>query len=177
MELGLKRNEVRLVPYTSDWYHEFEEVKQAISQQTGMPASRVEHMGSTAIDGMPAKPIIDLLIGVDDLEAVSEFLANLQKLGFYRLKVERPGEIVLAKFTDETFETKTHFIHLVKYEDELWQNLLFFRDYLIAHKEARDAYAELKLAFTKRSSSGINEYTDHKEAFVKHIVSKRGDRK
>lgn len=177
MELGLKQNEVRLVPYTSDWPKEFEEVKQAVSQQTALPAERIEHIGSTAMEGMSAKPIIDILIGVDDLEVVSEVIAQLQTLGFYQLKVERPGEIVLAKFTDKKFETKTHFIHLVKHEGELGCNLLFFRDYLRAHKEARDAYTELKLAFTQQAATGINEYTDHKEAFVKSIVSKRVNQK
>ena len=58
--------------------------------------------------------------------------------------MERPGEIVLAKFTDETYEVKTHFIHMVDFEKELWRNQLFFRDYLNSNEKAREEYMNIK---------------------------------
>ena len=174
MELGLKGNEVKIVPYTQEWRHEFIRVKKEIHQHTSLGGNRIEHMGSTAIEGMRAKPIIDILVGVDDLTALEPSVGKgLKAIGFYRLRVERPGEIVFAKFTDDTYQEKTHFIHLVEYGEELWGNLLFFRDYLIANEEARKEYTELKLDYLKTSSTGINEYTDHKEDFVRSIFNKR----
>ena len=60
-------------------------------------------------------------MGVDDINSVDkEFFQGLKKAGFLRLRVERPNEIVLAKFTDDTYEEKTHFIHLVDYNKGLW---------------------------------------------------------
>ncbi|WP_391209312.1 GrpB family protein [Psychrobacillus sp. L4] len=164
MNLGLSKNEVKLMPYTSEWNTEFIRVKDELLKHVDIKANCIEHIGSTAITDMVAKPIIDILVGVDDIEKVDiPFMKALQKVGFLRLKVERPGEIEFAKFTDDTFEVKTHFIHLVDYDNELWRNLVFFRDYLNTNEKAREEYKRLK----------ITEYTNLKEPFVKSIFAKR----
>ncbi|MBM7554850.1 GrpB family protein [Thalassobacillus pellis] len=174
MKLGLKRDEVRLVDYTSEWNEEFFRVKNEIVENTNLEESRIEHIGSTAIKGMSAKPIIDILVGVDSLSKVDKPLfKDFFKVGFLRLKVERPGEIVLAKFTDNTYKEKTHYIHLVEYQSELWNNLIFFRDYLNSNETAKKRYLEVKMEYLKKSSTGVNEYTDFKEEFVKSIFKKR----
>lgn len=174
MKLGLKRDEVKLVPYTSEWNREFLTVKQEVIKTAHIEGNRIEHIGSTAIMDMDAKPIIDLLIGVDDIASVdASIIKGLQTVGFLRLRVERPGEIVFAKFVDETYEVKTHYIHLVDYDKELWSNLIFFRDYLIANESAREEYKKLKIAYAERENMKITEYTDLKEPFVKSIYEKR----
>lgn len=101
------------------------------------------------------------------------FFQGLKETGFLKLKVERPNEIVLAKFTDDTYEEKTHFIHLVEYNNELWKNLIFFRNYLNSNETAREQYRELKMKFFEEKNGGINEYTEYKEQFVKEIYEKR----
>lgn len=68
---------------------------------------------------------------------------------------------------------KTHFIHLVKYKEELWNNLVFFRDYLNSNEDARLEYLKVKKDYLEKSSTGVNEYTDHKAAFVKRIFNLR----
>lgn len=123
---------------------------------------------------MAAKPIIDIIVGVDDLSKVDDsLLAKFAKAGFLRLRVEKPGEIILAKFTDDTYEIKTHYIHIVEFKKELWNNLLFFRDYLNSNETAKQQYLELKLAYLEKSTTGIKEYTDSKEEFVINIYKKR----
>src|SRR5699024_153775 len=97
-----------------------------IQSYVGIDEERIERIGSTAIIGIEAKPIIDILLGVDDLTVMTSDVSH-RKIGFYRLRVHRPDEVVFAKFTDETFEIKTHIIHVVTYKRELWNNLLFFR--------------------------------------------------
>src|SRR5699024_12434139 len=93
---------------------------------------------STAIKGMAAKPILDLMVGEDKIEDVDEsIIKRLKKIGFLRLRVHRQSEIVLAKFTDDTYEEKTHCIHLVDYIKELWKNYIFFRDYLNKMKKQK----------------------------------------
>lgn len=98
---------------------------------------------------------------------------GLKEAGFLKIKVERPNEIVLAKFNDDTYEEKTHFIHLVEYNKELWKNLIFFRNYLNSNETAREEYSELKMKFVGEKNGGINEYTSYKERFVKEIYEKR----
>ena len=176
MELGLELNELRIVDYTIEWADEFEKVKQGLIDSTGLAEERIEHIGSTAIQGMPAKPVIDILIGIDDLNQTDkDLMKSFGKEGFLRLKVERPGEIVLAKFKDDSFQVKTHFIHLVEYRKQLWNNLMFFRDYLNENEEARRQYLNIKEEFLNNKSEGILEYTDFKEAFVKKIISENMD--
>ncbi|WP_404407049.1 GrpB family protein [Jeotgalibacillus malaysiensis] len=178
MKLGLKRNEVRLVDYTPEWDDEFIRVKKEIVEYTNLDESRIQHIGSTAIKRMSAKPIIDILVGVEDLRMVGKpLLQKFSKIGFLRLKVDRPGEIILAKFTNDTYDEKTHIIHLVEYQKKLWGNLVFFRDYLNSNETARNEYLELKIDYLKKSSKGINEYTDFKEEFVKSIFEKRKSQK
>lgn len=174
MQLGLLRDEVRFVEYSSEWKKEFFKVKQEILTFTSIPESRIEHIGSTAIKEMLAKPILDIVIGVDNLTSVSENLfQGFKQAGFLRLRVQRPNEIILAKFTDETYQVKTHYVHLVEYNQDLWNNLIFFRDYLNTNETARNHYKEIKLKFIEEINSGIVEYTDYKEWFVKEIYEKR----
>ncbi|SOC37378.1 GrpB family protein [Ureibacillus acetophenoni] len=175
MKLGLLREEVRLVEYSIDeWKNEFLKVKQEILNFTAFEENQIEHIGSTAIKEMPAKPIIDLVIGVDDLATVDQSIyQGLKQAGFLRLRVQRPNEIILAKFTDETYQIKTHYVHLVDYNQELWNNLIFFRDYLNTDETARNQYKKIKLKFIEEVNSGIVEYTDYKEQFVREVYSKR----
>lgn len=174
MKLGLKRDEVRLEAHTVEWQKEFQRVKQDILNSTPIQEKRIEHIGSTAIKDMVAKPILDLIVGVDDIENVDKAIfQGLKEAGFLRLRVQRPNEIVLVKFTDETYEVKTHFIHLVEYNKDLWKNLIFFRDYLNSNETVREQYSNLKKEFVEENSGGIDEYTDYKEQFVKDIYGKR----
>ena len=173
MQLGLSKDEVRLENYTPEWKDEFLKVKKELMKCTNLEDDRIEHIGSTAIVDMPAKPIIDILVGVDDLQEVEKpLLKGFSAAGFLRLKVERPGEIVLAKFADETYSIKTHFIHIAEFQSELWKNLIFFRDHLNSNEDARKQYLEVKREYLKASSTGIKEYTNFKEDFVKQIIQK-----
>jgi len=174
MTLGLENNEVRLVEYTTEWQEEFSRVKEQLIQATSLLPHQIEHVGSTGIHGMAAKPIIDMVVGIDSIESVDpQFLKELQSLGFLRLRVKRPNEIVLAKFMDDTYAVKTHYIHLVGYDGNVWHNLIFFRDHLNANEKARQHYLNIKLDYLKASSSGIQEYTEFKETFVQEIFEKR----
>lgn len=174
MELGLKRNEVKLVPYDPSWKYEFNGVRESLASHTDLNREQIEHIGSTAIEGIKAKPIIDILVGIDSLDSdISKLQDQLKQCGFYRLKVERPEEIVFARFSDTTFETKTHFIHLVEYKGNLWNDLIYFRDYLSTHTEAKGEYEAIKTAFVNEKSEGIAEYTDSKEEFVKQVLETR----
>jgi GrpB-like predicted nucleotidyltransferase (UPF0157 family) len=175
MELGLHADEVRLAEYTPGWKTEFQKVRNDLLEKTNIPDSHIEHIGSTAITGIPAKPIIDVMAAVEDLAAIDKHLINgLKAAGFLQLKVKRPGEVVFARFADEEYKIKTHFLHLVEYEGELWKNLLFFRDYLNDNEDARKEYVQLKLGYIKKASTGIKAYTDSKESFVSRIAGLRG---
>ncbi|MER2063549.1 GrpB family protein [Alkalibacterium gilvum] len=175
MQLGLKRNEVRVVPHDSAWSNEFLEVKQSILNQTSLEDPQIEHIGSTAIKGIQAKPIIDILIGIDSIEEdLTQLEKDLRRCGFYRLKVERPDEIVFAKFIDESFETKTHYIHLTNYREKIWNDLIYFRNHLNTNEAARREYEQIKRDFISHKAEGIEEYTQSKESFVNGVLHYKG---
>ncbi|MCA1042451.1 GrpB family protein [Bacillus infantis] len=174
MLLGLNPDEVRLADHSPGWKTEFQKVRKDLLENTKIPGSHIEHIGSTAITGIPAKPIIDIMAAIEDLAALDpSLIAGLKAAGFLQLKVKRPGEVVFARFGDHDYKIKTHFLHLVEYEGELWNNLLFFRDYLNENEDARKEYVQLKLDYIKKTSTGIKEYTDYKESFVKRIAALR----
>lgn len=174
MRLGLKRNEVRLVEHHNSWQEEFKKIKDVLLKQTSLDESQIQHIGSTAIIDIKAKPILDLLVGIPSFDGdLVKLEKELRSADFYRLKVERPNEIVFAKFSDDSFEEKTHYIHLVKIDGELWYDLIFFRDYLNKDAKARKEYEQIKLDFTNEKKEGIEEYTNLKESFVKEILTYR----
>jgi len=72
----------------------------------------------------------------------------------------------------ETFETKTHFIHIVDFQKEKWQQLLFFRDFLNSNERAKMQYEALKQNFFSTNLNGIADYTNYKEQFVQAIFDK-----
>lgn len=173
MKLGLNKDEVVLVPFQKEWKAEFEKVKATLTRHTTLQPTQIEHIGSTAILGIQAKPIIDILVGVEQLEALEKpFFKDLQKAGFYRLRVERPEEIVCAKFLDEAYETKTHYIHIVEFNGTKWRQLLFFRDYLNENEDVRTQYESLKRSFFNTNLNGVLDYTNYKEQFVYSIFAK-----
>lgn len=137
-----------------------------------LPAQQIEHIGSTAIMDIQAKPVIDIALGIEDFAEWHHAEPPLRTIGFYRLRVQREQEIVFARFTDSTYEVKTHFIHLIPFESEHWKNMLFFRDYLNAHAQIRIEYEQLKQSFPMEQG-GIEQYTQHKEQWIQHIFAKR----
>ncbi len=153
---------------------EFEQVQDQIMQVLPqLRTEQIQHIGSTAIMDIQAKPVIDIALGVEDFaEQSCHAEASLRTIGFYRLRVQRQQEIVFARFTDSTYEVKTHFIHLIPFDSEHWKNMLFFRDYLNAYAEVRMEYERLKQSFTMEQG-GIEQYTEHKEQWIQHIFAKR----
>lgn len=172
MELGLTKNEVRLTPYDPSWEKTFLNTKKQIIDCTALKPEQIQHIGSTSIVGMPAKPIIDIMVGINSLKQIdAELFTQLKEADFLRLKVEKPDEIVLARFTDKSYAVKTHFIHLVEKDSTKWNDLLFFREYLNQNSQAKKAYKELKQELAAQPGTEIQSYTDQKWVFVRNILN------
>ncbi|SET64839.1 GrpB protein [Oceanobacillus limi] len=105
-----------------------------------------QHFGSTAIEGINAKPIIDILVGVESLDEVEKFdKERLKENGYYHLsKVSLEGKVVFAKFSNLDNLTKTHIMHIVKHNCTWWKEHTYFRDYLNEHPEKAREYEALK---------------------------------
>lgn len=172
MSLGVNRGQVVLSEYQEIWVDEFNHVKNKILNIVKLDKNAIYHIGSTSIPSLSAKPIIDILIGVEDYMSLPEsFFEALKTIGIYRLRVEKNDEIVLAKFEDESFQKHTHFIHIVYKEQLKYTELLKFRDYLRSHSDARMEYQRLKEKLSTQYADDRPKYTQEKEAFIKSIIN------
>ena len=174
MILGLKRDEIKLVEPQEGWQEEFHKTQKEIHEATGININRIEHIGSTSIKGIKAKPMIDFAVGVDDINNVpSHIFKSLQEISFYRLRVELENEIVLAKFdNNETFDIKTHIIHMIDFKGEKWNDLVLFRDKLNSSVELRKEYEELKASYIQNETGTMDDYTNYKESFILSVLQK-----
>lgn len=169
--IGLKRGTVALSSYNPAWSGAYEEEKKLLLDTFGTKILAIEHIGSTAIPSIPAKPIIDILAAVDSLDDINVFIETLPKLGYEYIPERR--------FSDRQFfpkgpeSARTHHLSLVETSSETgWNNHLLFRDYLRSHDKERRQYAELKVRLAKEYADNRGEYTERKSAFVLDIIAK-----
>lgn len=159
--------EIELVPYTSEWESRFKEEAEILSQVLGETLVTIHHIGSTAIPGIVAKPIIDILPVVKDIQQVDRLTESLQVLGY-----EGKGEFGMPgrRFFVKTVAGKRHVnVHIFeKGHRDILRHLLF-RDYLKIHPEDAFAYSELKKGLVLESQNDIERYCWGKEDFVKAI--------
>jgi GrpB-like predicted nucleotidyltransferase (UPF0157 family) len=132
----------------------------------------IQHFGSTAIPGLRAKPIIDILIAVPSLKlAQARFVAPLEALG-YAFWADNPktDRLFFVKGLPPRGAGRTHHVHVAEPDAEPWQRFPF-RDYLRAHPEAAQRYEALKLDLARRYRDDREAYTAAKEDFVQEILA------
>ena len=162
----MEKMKVRIVPYDPAWPHAFEDEASRIAGALKSVAVAVHHIGSTAIPGIPAKPIIDILVEITDLPSLDSGSAALVSLGY-----ESMGEFGIPRrryFRKNNAEgIRTHQIHAFEAGSDGAKRHLAFRDYMIAHPTSAHAYGELKQSLARQHPDSIEAYMDGKDAFVK----------
>lgn len=129
MSIGLKRGTVELVEHNPDWSILFEQEKQLLLETFGDRILAVEHIGSTAIPGIIAKPIIDINVAAESLDDIDDFIIKLQELGYEYIHERRYADRQF--FPKGPSERRTHHLNLVELDSQTaWVNQLLFRDYL-----------------------------------------------
>lgn len=133
----------------------------------------IEHFGSTAVPGLAAKPVIDILIAVPSLaRARATMVAPLQRLGYVFWEDNpKPDRMFFVKGMPPYGARRTHHVHVTEPEGEKWQGLPF-RDYLRDHPDEARRYERLKRDLAAAHRSDRDAYTDAKSAFVAEILAK-----
>jgi GrpB-like predicted nucleotidyltransferase (UPF0157 family) len=133
----------------------------------------IEHIGSTSVPGLAAKPIIDLLVGIESLaEAKSIYRAPLLALGYtYIPEYETwlPGELFFRKGMPGPW---THHLHVMEPSGPRWQGFLLFRDYLRIHPETASSYGSLKKSLALALGDDIKGFRNAKDPFVRTVTAK-----
>ncbi|MCP3983429.1 MAG: GrpB family protein [bacterium] len=169
--------QIRLVNYDSDWPRLFEEERNRLLDVLGRRVLVIEHIGSTAIPGMPAKPILDLLALVEDIQAAPACYAPLQAIGYQyhpELEAMLPGRRYFCRYDPADPIEQTHHLHMVQMKSEFHMHQLLFRDHLTEHPEDAARYQALKQELAARFRHDREAYTDGKTAFVREILARAG---
>jgi GrpB-like predicted nucleotidyltransferase (UPF0157 family) len=160
-----------VVPYDEAWPSLYEEEQARIERAIGSWVEEIEHVGSTAVLGLAAKPIIDIMVGVRGLEDSPILVERLVGMGYeYVPEFERvfPFRRYFRKMREGR---RTHQIHLVERSNtEWWDRHLLFRDYLRAYPEVAEDYARLKYELSDRFGEDREAYTDAKTEFISEVV-------
>ena len=150
----------------------FEEEKQLLQAVLYEVSAKVEHIGSTAVSGLAAKPIIDIMIGLPNFSVADGFVPKIEALSYeYFRKYE--GEMPYRRYLAKNLNgMRTHQIHMVEIGSEFWRRHLLFREHLRQNPDVANEYAALKKQLAKREWVEVNEYADAKSAFITGIENK-----
>jgi GrpB-like predicted nucleotidyltransferase (UPF0157 family) len=170
MTLQSTEGAVFLVPYDPAWPRRFEEERELLERGlANWITGTIEHIGSTAVPELLAKPIIDIMVGVRDLPSSMAARDALVALD-YQYFPYRPD--VMHWFCKPSPAHRTHHLHLVPFQSRLWAERIAFRDFLRGSPDARTEYAALKASLADRYRTDREAYTDAKGAFVRDIVER-----
>jgi GrpB-like predicted nucleotidyltransferase (UPF0157 family) len=172
---------ILLVPYDPRWPALFEAERALIQDAIGEWIVAIEHVGSTSIPGIAAKPVIDIAVGIRDIREGYKTIFPLSKLG-YRCMGE--GGIAERLYFKKPWNSKslrspgnvlrTHQIHMYETTNPEWERHLIFRDYLRSHPNVRDEYEALKRRLAVEHAEDIEAYANAKSVFVEPLLRKAG---
>lgn len=171
--LGLRDGALQLVPYREEWPRLYEQEAEGIRTAIGAHILDIQHVGSTAIPGMIAKPILDIAIAVESFEAAAVCIAPLEALGYrYRGENGIPRRHYFVRgypMGSPAGGPRTHHVHMVEIASTGWKDLLSFRDALRADPALAREYAELKLRLAAKHANDRSAYQDGKADFIRKV--------
>lgn len=163
--MGLKNGTVVLEENYANWEKMFNSEKQKLEEIFGKLAIKIEHIGSTAVKGIKAKPIIDIAVGINDFNDIENLKDKLNS--FYTIKEENLDEILLIKEENNI----TYFlIHVMKVNSKRYNDTIIFRDYIKNNYEKMKEYEDLKNKLAKQYSNDRIMYTKLKNEFIQNII-------
>jgi GrpB-like predicted nucleotidyltransferase (UPF0157 family) len=168
MTLGIiRRKVVRLVPHSAAWSAEFLSERARLLSAIGDRVMAIEHVGSTAIPGIHAKPVLDIAVAIEDLGNTKALVPAMQQLGY-----DFPGDIGIVgeRLFGRGPEVLTHLVHVVQVGGPKWSEYLEFRDSLRASSELAAEYDELKRELARQFPDERAKYTEAKGRFIQRVL-------
>ena len=165
---------VKVVDYDQNWPLLFEGEKARILSVIAKKVVAVEHIGSTAVPDLGAKPIIDIMVGICHLSDAQDCIEPLEAIG-YEYAPEYENSIPERRYFRKgpsNVPNKHYHLHMVEYSGDFWRRHLLFRDYLRAHPHVAKEYYRLKKELAAKYRSDREAYTEAKTLFIESIVAK-----
>jgi GrpB-like predicted nucleotidyltransferase (UPF0157 family) len=165
---------VEVVAYDPAWPSRFEEERAVLEDLLAhWLVADIEHVGSTAVPGLAAKPVIDIMVPVESLEASRGSIEAASRAGYMYWPYKAD---VMHWFCKPSVAHRTHHLHIVPFESSLWFDRLRFRDALRSDSGLAERYAELKLHLASRYRHDREAYTEGKAGFVMTVLAGAGGR-
>ena len=169
MALGIGEA-VEIAEYDPAWPAAYERERALIADALADLVLAIEHVGSTAVPGLGAKPVIDITVGVRTLVDGEKCIGPVEELGYeYRGDGEIPGRHYFRKFTRGE---RTHHLNIVEHEGEFWKRHILFRDYLREQPREAERYYELKVRLAEQFGTDRVGYTEAKTEFIESALAK-----
>ena len=162
---GVEQRTIQIVDYDPAWPRRFAQERDRIASALGATARRIAHIGSTAVPGLAAKPIVDLQVSVPDVDDQAAYLDRLLAAG-YQLRVREPGHIMVR-----TPELNVH-VHVCSAGSEWERRHLLLRDWLRRDADDRYAYGRLKRDLAEREWPDMNTYAAAKGPLIAAITQR-----
>lgn len=172
-----KNDSIQLIPYDEDWPKiaslEINKLYEILPKKHVID---IQHVGSTAIPGMLAKPIIDIQVAVDALINIKDEAISVLEAQNYVYSKDNPDltRLFFVKGMPPFGKGRTHHVHIAEPTSKHWQGKIAFRDYLTAHPEAAKKYEVLKMNLAKLHTYDREQYTEAKTEFIVEILQKAG---
>lgn len=160
---------VKVKPYNEQWFSMFEEEENKLHEIFGSEIIEIHHIGSTSVNGLKAKPIIDIMPVVRDIKRIDEFNTAMVTIGY-----EPKGENGISgrRYFQKGGDNRTHHVHIYELGNPEIKRHLVFRDYLRAHPDTAKKYGDLKEELSQRFPYDIESYVKGKEKLVLEIELK-----
>lgn len=170
MSIAQKTKVVEVVPYDPEWKVEFNRIREQLLSYVGDLIITIEHVGSTSIEGLAAKPIIDLDLVMDSYDVLPQIIERLQQHGYeHQGNLGIEGREAFQRLQDDGF-MKYH-LYVCPKDGKGYLEHIAFRDYLRSNEAARQAYGEVKQRLAEQYRHDIDAYCEGKTAFVTSILS------
>lgn len=160
-----------LSEYQDTWPQEFHQVAEQLRAIAMLPAAVIEHIGSTAVPGLCAKPVLDLALGVSVLRDVEAAIPALAAAGFVYRPEDESTIPERRYFVKQQHQAMRVHLHAVPLHGPLWRQYIDFRDQLRAHAQLRDEYSALKQRLAAAHASDKAAYTEAKAPFIRRVLA------
>ena len=170
MSIGMKRGTVYLELHQKEWERTAEETIQMLKNILGSTVIDIQHIGSTSIKNISAKPIIDIAVAVSDFGDILSKRDELERNGIIYRFEESPKQLLFV-MGDFEKDTRSHHIHVVLYDSDEWNNYINLRDYLNFNIKAAKEYEEVKLRLAEQYPYDRIAYTHGKQEVIDKLLA------
>lgn len=166
--IGLKRGTVKLLPHDKKWKTLFEKERATLENKLNGLVIDIQHIGSTSIFGISAKPIIDMSLGIQKLKGAKKLIKPLTILGYkWRKGASDHNQWLFVKGLEEK---RTHYLHVMRHNGGVWKHDILFRDYLQKNPSRAKQYMMLKEKLATQYANERETYTKSKAKFILETI-------